>query len=101
MAECQAKWREESDSWESFKDRITTGQIDAPDIYNAQLARDDKTVALRIDIDTDDQEFRVLSIAAESLTIRRSDGILLTLEAFRQLGEEYWPVFASRRSGEI
>ena len=101
VAEYQAKWREESDSWQSFEDHITSGQIDAPDIDNAQLARDNKAVALRLDIDTDDQGFRVLTIAAESLTIRRSDGNLLSLEAFTQLGEDYWSAFASRRSREV
>jgi hypothetical protein len=101
VAEYQAKWREESDSWQSFEDQITTGQIDAPDIHNAQLALDNKAVALSMDIDTEDQGFRALTIAAESLTIRRSDGNLVTLQAFLQLGEEYWSAFASRRSGEL
>jgi hypothetical protein len=26
----QAKWREESDSWQSFEDRLTTRQFDVP-----------------------------------------------------------------------
>jgi hypothetical protein len=95
----QAKWREESDSWQSFEDRLTTGQFDVPDIYNAQLARDNNALALRIEVRTEDQGFQALTVAAETLIIRCSDGHLLSLEAFLTLGAEYWTAFARRRTG--
>ena len=74
-----------------------TGQVDAPDIYNAQLARDHNAVALRIEVSTQDQGFQVLTVPAENLIIRRSDGHLLSPEAFLKLGAEYWTAFADRR----
>jgi hypothetical protein len=97
ISEYQAKWREESDSWQSFEKRLATGHVDAPDIYNADLAQSDNAVAFRIEVNMEEQGFQVITVAAQNLSIRRSDGQLLSLEAFLQLGADYWTAFANRR----
>ncbi len=97
VSEYQAKWREESDSWQSFEKRLRGGHVDTPDIYNADLAQSDNAVAFRIEVNTEEQGFQVITVAAKNLSIRRSDGQLLSLEAFLQLGADYWTALAKRR----
>lgn len=100
VSEYQAKWREESDSWQSFEHRLTIGQFDAPDICHAQLARDHNGIALRVEVSTEDQGFQVITVAAENLIIRRSDGQILSINVFLKLGAEYWAAFANRPTGK-
>ena len=76
---------------------LATGHVDAPDIYNAGLAQSDNAVAFRIEVNTEEQGFQVITVAAKNLSIRRTDGQLLSLEAFLQLGADYWTAFANRR----
>ncbi len=94
--EYQAKWREESDSWSSLEERLSFGKIDALDISNADLAIGPDAVSLRLETQSEDQGFQVLTIAAKGLRICRTGNIEVNLEAFVRLGEDYWTAFANR-----
>lgn len=94
--EYQAKWREESYSWSSLEAQLSGGKIGELDISNADLAVARDSVALRLETQSEDQGFQVLSIAAEELRIRLTGDIELSMEAFSRLGEDYWTAFANR-----
>jgi hypothetical protein len=94
--EYQAKWREESGSWASVEDQLSSGNVSELDISNADLAVGPDAVALRLETQSEDQGFQVLTIAAEELRIRRTHDIELSLEDFVRLGKDYWTAFANR-----
>ena len=100
MAEYQGKWREESDSWQSFENRVLVNRVGF-EIYNAELAMGRDAIALRLNVDSDDQGFQMIAVAAEGMSIQRSDGQIVALDAFLKLGEDYWTAFANRRVGEL
>jgi hypothetical protein len=100
MAEYQGKWREESDSWQSFENRVLVNRVGFQ-IYNAELAMGRDAIALRLNVDSDDQGFQMIAVAAEGMSIQRSDGQIVALDAFLKLGEDYWTAFANRRVGEL
>jgi hypothetical protein len=43
----------------------------------------------------------MIAVAAEGMSIQRSDGQIVALDAFLKLGEDYWTAFANRRVGEL
>ena len=94
--EYQTKWREESYSWSSVEDRFMGGNVGELDISNASIAVGRDAAALRLETESNDQGFQLLTIAAESLRIGRMPDIQLSLEDFVRLGEDFWAAFANR-----
>jgi hypothetical protein len=93
--EYQAKWREESASWSSLEEQICGGNSSELEISNAELAVGPGAVALRLETQSNDQGFQVLTIAAEELRIGRTQDVELTVDEFIRLGNDYWTAFAN------
>lgn len=88
-----AKWREESESWNSFEATIPNGDIE---IRDASLAVGNSNgVALKMGI-MRQSSYHELFLSAESLQLARSDGDALDLSQFLELGKSYWNAFGNR-----
>jgi hypothetical protein len=91
IAEYQAKWREESGSWEDLEKAVTTEHKQVLDISDATLAiAQNDTVALRIVGLFNYTTYHELFLRAERLTIFRSDAGQLSVSDLLKLGEVYW-----------
>lgn len=91
VAEYQAKWREESGSWEDLEKAVTTEHKQVLDISDATLAvAENGTVALRIVGLFNYTTYHELFLRAERLTIFRSDAGQLSVSDLLKLGEVYW-----------
>lgn len=98
VAEYQAKWREESGSWNEFESGFAHGSKQAFDISDAALATSPSgLVAFRICGHLNDAEYHEVFVRFEKLKISGNDGRQFGLEEFQRLGEAYWEAF-SRRS---
>jgi hypothetical protein len=80
VAEYQAKWREESESWSEFESRIT---------------REDP-FALKLCGHLNYATYREAYLRFETLKISGSDGKQFDLEEFQWLGGKYWEAFSNR-----
>ena len=92
VADYHAKWREESESWNTFVASIAGGDFEVSD---ATLVADDRELALKLGLMQDSSYFQVF-VRAEKLAVSLSDGQPLSLAEFHRLGNEYWEAFAKR-----
>jgi hypothetical protein len=87
----QTKGREESVGWNDFVAAFATNVMD---IYSAELACDNNTATLHLQGTLNGDKYHYtffnIFIRAKKIQIRQSNDILLTLEQFIQLGEDYW-----------
>lgn len=91
VAEFQAKWREESVSWEELEKRVTTEHKQVIDISDATLAvADNGSIALRIIGLFNYTTYHELFLRAERMSIFRSDAGELSVSDLLKLGEAYW-----------
>lgn len=91
VAEYQAKWREESVSWEELEKSVTTEHKQVVDISDATLAvAENGSVALRIVGLFNYTTYHEVFLRAERLTIFRSDAGELSVSDLLKLGEVYW-----------
>ena len=97
VEEYQAKGREESVGWNDF---VAAFPANVLDIYSAELAYDDSTTTLYIHGaltgDEYDWKFFDIFIRSQKILIQQSNGIILTLDQFIQLGEDYWEAWNVR-----
>lgn len=105
IAEYQAKWREQSFSWEKFEASVTREDEQVFDISDAAVASSPKgIVALKLCGHLNYASYHEVFLRAERLAISGSDGKEFRLEEFRKLGEAYWEAFSrraqSRREGK-
>ena len=81
------------------EERISRGDDGELEVLHAELALGPGIVALRLDTQSEDEGFQVLTIVAEELRIHRNGDVQVTLDDFIRLGEAYWTAFANRRLG--
>jgi hypothetical protein len=98
IGEVQAKSREQSVSWSALETALEAEGVTF-DIYAAELAEGENSVALRLQGYLDSEDYDELFIRAGSLSLSTSDGKGLTLQEFRQMGELYWDAFEQRQPG--
>jgi hypothetical protein len=97
IAVYQAKWREESASWNDFESGISGDSKQVFDISNATLiASQGGTVALKLCGHLNSETYHEVFIRSEALKISGSDGKQFGLEEFQRLGESYWEAFSRR-----
>ncbi|HEY2545105.1 MAG TPA: hypothetical protein VGI46_03475 [Candidatus Acidoferrum sp.] len=97
VAEYQAKWREQSASWEDFEAVVTRQDEQVFDISDAAVATSQTTlVALRLCGHLNYATYHEVYLRAERLNIFGSDGREFTLGEFQKLGETYWEAFSRR-----
>ena len=91
VAEYQAKWREESQSWSDLEKAMTAENKQVIDISDATLATEkDSAVALRISGLLNYTMYHEIFLRAEKLTISRTDAGELKVEELLKLGKSYW-----------
>lgn len=87
--EYQAKWREESSSWNEFESQITRENVFC--IGDAALATAPSgPMAIKFRGHLNHTTYHEVFLRFETLGITGSDGKSFTLEQFWQLGEKYW-----------
>ena len=97
VAEYQAKWREESASWNEFESRITREDEQVFDISDAALAMSPKgPIALKLCGHLNYATYHETYLRFETLKISGSNGKQFELEEFQRLGEKYWEAFSNR-----
>jgi hypothetical protein len=97
IAEYQAKWREESASWNDFESRISRENEQVFDISDAALAvSPEGPVALKLCGHLNYATYHEVYLRFEALRISGSDGKQFELAEFQRLGEEYWDAFSNR-----
>lgn len=91
------KWREESMSWQEFEAAMPTDPLD---ILEADLAKSEGQIALRLGGYLNGEKYDDLMcsiyLRAGSLSALRSDGQDFSLDAFMELGRQWWESFANR-----
>ena len=99
VAEYQAKWREESESWNAFETRITREDEQVFDISDAALATSPKGLfALKLCGHLNYATYHEAYLRFEAFRISGSDGKQFELDEFQRLGEKYWEAFSNRAS---
>jgi hypothetical protein len=97
VADYQAKWREESASWNEFEARITREDEQVFDISDAALATSPNSpVAFKLCGHINHATYHEVYIRFEMLKISGSDGRELELRDFQRLGEQYWEAYSKR-----
>jgi hypothetical protein len=97
VAEYQAKWREESQSWSEFESRITHEDEQVFDVSDAALAKSASgPFALKLCGHLNYATYREAYLRFETLKISGSDGKQFELEEFQRLGGKYWEAFSNR-----
>ena len=97
VAEYQAKWREESASWNEFESRITREDKQVFDISDAALATSAKgPFAFKICGQLNYATYHEVYLRFGTLRISGSDGKPFELGEFRRLGERYWEAYSKR-----
>ena len=90
VMEYRAKWREQSVSWTVFEERMTI-ETKPIVVLDAELARNkESAVAFRSAVMTNDGGYFEMCLRAAQLSVARSDGEAIDLEAFKNLGATYW-----------
>lgn len=96
VAEYQAKWREESASWNEFESRVTREDEQVFDISDAAMSSSSAgTVSLKLCGHLNYATYHEVYLRFGRLKIVGSDGRQFQLEEFRQLGEAYWKAFGT------
>jgi hypothetical protein len=98
IAEYQAKWREESEDWNTFE--TATNAADSPEVSDATLVKGGRETTLRLGLLMADESYRDVFLRADSLDIRTSDGRQFTVLEYLVLGEAYWNAFAARKEAK-
>jgi hypothetical protein len=99
VAEFQAKWREESVSWEDLEKSVTSEHKQVIDISDATLAvAENGSVALRIVGLFNYTTYHEVFLRAERLAIFRSDAGELLVSDLLKLGEAYWDALEKREA---
>jgi hypothetical protein len=97
VAEYQAKWREESGSWNEFEARIDREDEQVFGISDAALATSPSgPVAFKLCGHLNYATYQEVYLRFETLKISGSDGKELTLKDFQQLGEKFWEAYSKR-----
>jgi hypothetical protein len=97
VAEYQAKWREESASWNEFESRIAREGEQIFGISDATLAIAPKgSLALKLCGHLNYATYHEVFLRSEALKISGSDGRGFELEEFKRLGEAYWEAYSDR-----
>src|ERR1700735_276350 len=97
VAEYQAKWREESASWNEFESQITRQNEQVFDVSDAALAISPRgAVALKICGHVNYAAYHEVYVRFETLRISGNDGKQFELEEFQRLGERYWEACSIR-----
>jgi hypothetical protein len=97
VAEYQAKWREESASWNEFESRITRKDEQVFDISDAAIAMSPAgPFALKLCGHLNYATYHEAYLRFETIRILGSDGKRFELEEFQRLGEKYWGAFGGR-----
>ena len=98
VAAYQARWREETLSWNDLEKAVTTEHKQVIDISDATLAKGaDGSVALRIMGLFNYTTYHELLLRAERLTLFRSDAGELAVSDLLKLGETYWDAYERGR----
>lgn len=94
VKEYQTKWREESMTWNNFVAAFATNEFD---IGDAQVARNESSVAMQIQGslygDEFDNQFFNVFMRAKQILIQQNNGATVTVEHLTQLGDDYWNSF--------
>jgi len=97
VAEYQAKWREESASWNEFESRITRQDEQVFDISDAALATSSRgEFALKLCGHLNYATYHEVYLRFEALKISGSDGKRFEIQEFQLLGEKYWEAYSNR-----
>ena len=97
VVEYQAKWREESASWNEFESQIAREDEQVFDISDAALAMSARgPVALKLCGHLNYATYHEVYLRFETLKISGSHGKQFELEEFQRLGEKYWEAFSNR-----
>ncbi len=97
VADYQAKWREESGSWNEFESRLTREDEQVFDISDAALATSPRgPIALKLCGHLNYATYHEAYLRFEALKISGSDGKQFELGQFQRLGEAYWEAFSKR-----
>lgn len=94
--EYQAKWREESISWNEFESRVTREYEQVFDISDAAIATSPGAVALKLCGHLNYATYHEVYVRFQNMEIVGSDGSQFRLMEFQQLGEAYWKAFSTR-----
>jgi len=96
VAEYDPKWREESFSWTEFEAALATDPLQ---ITDASFVSKDSEVTLRIAGCLNGEKFNDIYcdvfVRGRSLLVARSDGKDFNLDAFIDLGQDYWDSFGT------
>jgi hypothetical protein len=91
VEEYQAMSREESIGWTDFEAAFSANTLN---IYSAELAQNENTTTLQVqgamDGDEFDDKYFNIFIRASKILFWQSKSLILTLEQFVKLGEDYW-----------
>lgn len=95
VAEYQAKWREESASWNEFESQVTQVDEQIFDISDAALTNVlEGRLALKLCGHLNHATYHEAYLRFAQLRIVGSDGRQFRLEEFLRLGEAYWEAFS-------
>lgn len=101
VKEYQAKWREESMSWNTFLAAFEPPDFDRFNIYEAHIARNKTTTTLQIHGMLNGEEFNDqfvnIFIRAEQISIEQSAEKFISVEEFIKLGDDFWRAYEARR----
>lgn len=102
VKEYQAKWREESASWNEFETSIAREIKQIFNISDAELvATQEALIVLRLNghltAATNHATYHEVFLRAERLNFSGSDGKTVNLDDFRKLGGSYWEAFSIRK----
>ncbi len=92
IADYQAKWREESVTWDDFERVTSNGDHE---ILEASFARGEG-VAVRFYCATNEGNAHDVVVCGERLSVTGSDGAEIGVEQLIAMGEAYWDAFAAR-----
>jgi hypothetical protein len=87
VSEYRAKGREESIAWREFE---TTLSLNGFEVGDACLASGEDQITLRIEGTLGGDHWCNLILRAVSLSVIRTDGTMLSLDQFLDLGRAYW-----------
>lgn len=98
LREYYAKWREESFSWERFEAALSTDPLL---VYEASYVSNDIETTFRLLGALNGEKFNNIFfdvfVRGQKLFASRTDGADFNLQAFIELGRNYWDDFGSRR----
>jgi hypothetical protein len=102
VAEYQAKWREESLSWDDLEKAVTAEHKQVIDITDATLATEkDGVVALRIIGLLNYTAHHEIFLRAKELTISRTDAGEVSIAELLKMGEAYWDALEKHGKEDI